>query len=119
MNSALVRFAGDVPADVIVRNPEFKCYLQLYCQGVRQGCSSAVHIGIRGSDLAYPRVTLDDGTAYSHIYLVSCSGKVMNTSAGTAILQNINMACPPSPTCADKHRSINTELRCQLRYGMV
>ena len=111
--------AGDIAADLLTSTPDFQVYLQLYCQAVKQGCTSAAYIGIRASDIAFPSVTLPDGTEYNYIYLVSCSGKVGRNAAGTAMLQCIDMAAAPMPSCAEKHASINAQLGFELRYGIV
>ena len=48
------------------------------------------------SALGCPSTTLADGTSYSNIYCASCSSKVSQNAAGTAILQHMNMAVPPA-----------------------
>ncbi|DBA89376.1 TPA: hypothetical protein ACH3X1_016237 [Trebouxia sp. C0004] len=53
------------------------------------------------------------------MYYVSCSRKVSQNTAGTAILQQINMAVPPNPACAAKHATIQEMVGCEVRYGMV
>ena len=115
----LVWCVGDKSAAYLVQKQDFQVYMNLYCQAIYNGCPNAGRLGIRASDLAFPNISLPDGTQYTYMYLVSCQGAVTKSARGSHILVGQQLAQSPSMSCAEKHAIINQTKGYTVRYGRL